>query len=606
MRRPHDQQRMIRRRALVIGGVQAAAGLALLSRLYYLQFVRGDELKTEAEGNRVKVQLIIPPRGIISDRQGVVMAGNDINFRLMIDRDKPLQARASLTRLAEILSWPKATRDKFLAEIPPRRPAAPLLLMEQLPWEVMAKIEFHLPELPAVFIEEGQWRNYPFADHAAHLIGYVGKVAQSDNRDHPLLKLPDMKIGKNGVELLFEERLRGTAGTRHIEVNALGQPVRELAKKPPIPGGTLQLTVDSRLQEFIVGRLGDQSGAVLVMNVHNGDLLALVSMPAFDPNQFSKGIRADYWKALNANERVPLMNKAITGQYPPGSTFKMLVGLAALRAGKINAETTVYCPGHFMLGNHRFNCWKPEGHGSMNYKSAIAQSCDTFFYTAGRAVGIEAIAETAREFGLGASTRLGLMGEKPGIIPDPDWKRKARGTIWHPGETINASIGQGDVLTTPLQLAVMTARMVNGGKKILPRLTTETAIRTEGYVDIDPEYLKLAIEGMDMVTNDPRGTAYASGLREPAFRFGGKTGTSQVRRITVRGQDQSRIPWRFRHHALFVGYGPLPKPEYCCAVMIEHGGGGASAAAPVARDVMRKTFELMGIAPDAPVMEQPT
>ena len=597
---------MIRRRALVIGGVQAAAGLALLSRLYYLQFVRGDELKTEAEGNRVKVQLIIPPRGIISDRQGVVMAGNDINFRLMIDRDKPPQARASLTSLAELLGWPNATREKFLAEIPPRRPAAPLLLMEQLPWEVMANIEFHLPELPAVFIEEGQWRNYPFADHAAHLIGYVGKVAQSDNRDHPLLKLPDMKIGKNGVELVFEERLRGTAGTRHIEVNALGQPVRELAKKPPVPGGTLQLTIDSRLQEFIVGRLGDQSGAVLVMNVHHGDLLALVSMPAFDPNQFSKGIRADYWKALNANERVPLMNKAITGQYPPGSTFKMLVGLAALRAGKINAQTTVYCPGHFMLGNHRFNCWKPEGHGSMNYKSAIAQSCDTFFYTAGRAVGIEAIAEIAREFGLGASTKLGLMGEKPGIIPDPEWKRNARGTIWHPGETINASIGQGDVLTTPLQLAVMTARMVNGGKKILPRLTTETAIRTEGYVDIDPEYLKLAIEGMDMVTNDPRGTAYASGLREPAFKFGGKTGTSQVRRITVRGQDQSRIPWRFRHHALFVGYGPLPKPEYCCAVMIEHGGGGASAAAPVARDVMRKTFEIMGIAPDAPVMEQPT
>ncbi len=596
---------MIRRRAFVIGGVQAAAGLALVSRLYYLQFVRGEELATEAEGNRVKVQLIIPPRGIISDRQGVVMAGNDINFRLLIDRDKPLQARASLVRLSELLGWTEATRKKWLAEIPPRRPAAPLLLAEQLPWEEMAKIEFYLPELPGVFIEEGQWRNYPFADHAAHLIGYVGKVSEKDNRDHPLLKLPDMKIGKNGVELMFEERLRGTAGTRHIEVNVLGQPVRELAKKPPVSGGTLQLTIDSRLQEFIVARLGEQSGAVVVMNVHDGDLLALVSMPGFDPNAFSKGIRTEYWKALNANERVPLLNKAITGQYPPGSTFKMLVGLAALRAGKINAQTTVYCPGHFMLGNHRFNCWKPEGHGAMNYKSAIAQSCDTFFYTAGRAVGIEAIAQMAHEFGLGQSTALGLMGEKPGIIPDPEWKRRVRGTIWHPGETINTSIGQGDVLTTPLQLAVMTARMVNGGKKILPRLTTETAIRAEGYLDIDPEHLKLAIEGMDMVTNDPRGTAYASGIREPAMRFGGKTGTSQVRRITIRGQDQSKIPWRFRHHALFVGYGPLPKPAYCCAVMIEHGGGGASAAAPVARDVMRKTFELMGISPDAPVMERP-
>ena len=229
----------------------------------------------------------------------------------------------------------------------------------------------------------------------------------------------------------------------------------------------------------------------------------------------------------------------------------------------------------------------------MNYTSAIAQSCDTFFYTVGRAAGIEAISVMAHDFGLGSSTGLGLMGEKPGIIPDPTWKKRVRNTIWHPGETINTSIGQGDVLTTPLQLAVMTARMVNGGKKILPRLTLETEIRTEGFIDIDPEYLNLAVEGMDMVTNDPRGTAYGSGIREPAFRFGGKTGTSQVRRITIRGQDQSKIPWRFRHHALFVGYGPTPKPDYCCAVMIEHGGGGASTAAPIARDVMRKTLELM-------------
>jgi penicillin-binding protein 2 len=593
MRRPADQKKMIDRRTMIIGGVQAATGLALVGRLSYLQFVRGDEFTTEAEGNRIKVQLLIPPRGIIADRIGVVMAANDVNFRLLLDRDKPAQARETLVKIAALLGWSDAMRDKLLAEIHPRRRAAPLLLMEQLPWEMMAKIEFHMPELPGTAIEEGQWRNYPFADHAAHLIGYVGKVAESDNRDHPLLKLPDMKIGKNGVEYLFENRLRGVAGTRQTEVNVLGQPIRELSKKMPEPGGTLALTVDSRLQEFIVGRLGDHSGAVVVMNVHNGNLLALVSMPAFDPNEFSKGIREDYWKALNANEKVPLMNKAITGQYPPGSTFKMLVGLAALRAGKIHAGTTVFCPGHFMLGNHRFNCWKPEGHGTMNYTSAIAQSCDTFFYTVGRAAGIEAISAMAYDFGLGNSTGLGLMGEKPGIIPDPTWKRRVRNTIWHPGETINTSIGQGDVLTTPLQLAVMTARMVNGGKKILPRLTLETAVRTEGFIDIDPEHLNLAIEGMDMVTNDPRGTAYASGIREPAFRFGGKTGTSQVRRITIRGQDQSKIPWRFRHHALFVGYGPTPKPDYCCSVMIEHGGGGASTAAPIARDVMRKTLELM-------------
>lgn len=592
MARPIDQLRMLNRRTLVFGSVQAVAGMALLSRLYYLQFIKGEELRTEAEGNRVKVQLIIPPRGLITDRKGVVMAGNDVNYRLFIDRENPKQARAILKRLSKLLHWSAPTEQKLLDQIHPRRPAGPLMLAEQLAWEDMAKVEFHLPELPGVVIEEGQWRNYPFADHAAHLLGYVGKVSERDNRDHPLLKLPDMKIGKNGIEYLFEERLRGTAGTKHIEVNAIGQPIRELKKEEPIPGGALKLTVDSRLQEFIVQRLGDQSGAVVVMHIHTGDLLALVSMPAFDPNEFSKGIKEGYWKALNANEKVPLMNKAITGQYPPGSTFKMLVGLAALREGKINARTTVHCPGHFFLGTHRFNCWKPEGHGTMNYKSAIAQSCDTFFYTVGRQAGIEAIATMARDLGLGVSTELGLMGEKAGIIPTPEWKQKVGRGIWNPGETINTSIGQGDVLTTPLQLAVMIARMVNGGKKILPRLTEETEIRDEGFIDIDAEFLKLAVEGMDMVTNDPTGTAYASGIRDEAYRFGGKTGTSQVRRILIRGLNQNTLPWRFRHHGLFVGYGPTHDPQYGCAVLIEHGGGGASAAAPVAKDVMQKTMEL--------------
>ncbi|MFZ4125610.1 MAG: penicillin-binding protein 2 [Rickettsiales bacterium] len=591
MARSHNQLQMLNRRTVVFGGIQAAAGAALLSRLYYLQFIKGDELKTEAEGNRIKVQLIIPPRGVITDRMGVVMAGNDISYRLYIDRDQPKQARKTLVRLAALLAWDEAQTKRVLEQIPPRRPAGPLLLAEQLPWEQMAKVEFHLPELPGVAIEEGQWRNYPFADHAAHLLGYVGKVSERDNRDHPLLRLPDMKIGKNGIEYLFEERLRGTAGTRHIEVNALGQPIRELKKEEPIAGGALKLTVDSRLQEFIVQRLGDQAGAVVVMHVHTGDILALVSMPAFDPNEFSKGIKEGYWKALNANERIPLMNKAITGQYPPGSTFKMLVGLAALREGKITARTTVHCPGHFFLGNHRFNCWKPEGHGTMDYKSAIAQSCDTFFYTVGKAAGIEAIAKMAHDLGLGESTELGLMSEKAGIIPTPEWKARIGRGGWNPGETINSSIGQGDVLTTPLQLAVMIARMANGGKKILPRLTEEVKVRDDGFIEIDEAFLKLAQEGMDMVTNAPTGTAYASGIREEAYRYGGKTGTSQVRRIVIRGLNQNTLPWKYRHHGLFVGYGPTHDPQYCCAVLIEHGGGGASAAAPVAKDIMQKTME---------------
>lgn len=597
MARIFHEQRMIGRRGLIYGGIQLAAGVGLLSRLYYLQFVKGDEFTTEAEGNRIKVQLLVPPRGEMIDRTGILLAGNDINYRLLLERDRPDIALATLDKLVRMLKWSPDFAKKLRAQINPRRPAEPMLLLEHVEWEDMAKIEFHLPELPSVVIEEGRWRNYPFADHASHLLGYVGRVSEKElSKDSPpLLRQPDMKIGKNGVEVLFEDRLRGSAGMRHLEVNVRGRVVRELKEIPATPGERLQLTIDSRLQEYIVERLGTESGAVTVMDIHTGELLALVSMPAFDPNAFSKGIKQNYWDQLLKDEKNPLLNKGIAGLYPPGSTFKMIVGLAGLKKGTITPNTRIYCPGHFFLGNHRFNCWKPEGHGPMNYKDALAQSCDTFFYTVGRNAGIEAISDMAHEFGLGEVTGLGLRGEKGGIIPNPDWKRKARGLPWNPGETINASIGQGDVLTSPLQLAVMIARMANGGKKVKPRLTPlESGKEAEfDYIDVDELHLQDMLAGMDMVTNSPRGTAYGSGIREEGMKFAGKTGTSQVRRITVRGQNQNLIPWKYRHHALFVGYAPVSKPRYAISVLIEHGGGGSSAAAPVARDVIRKTQELL-------------
>jgi len=585
---------MIKRRALVFGSVQMAAGLGLLSRLYYLQFVRGAEFATEAEGNRVKVQMLIPPRGVIADRYGVAMAANHVNYRLMLESEQKDIAASTLKLIADLLPLRPQEFAERGVDIKRAKRGFPVLVREHLSWEEMAKIEFHLPNLPAAFIEEGQWRHYPFSDHASHLIGYVGKVSPSEVNDKdPLLKQPDMRIGKNGIEQLYEQRLRGIPGTRQLEVNAVGSPVRELAKKEAKPGPTLGLTIDTRLQEFVVQRLGEESGGVVVMNIHNGDVLALASMPSYDPNEFSKGIKQGYWNQLNADEKVPLLNKAIGGQYPPGSTFKMVTGLAALRSGKVSPERKVYCPGHFYLGSNRWNCWKPEGHGAVNFAEALAVSCDTYFYTVGREVGIDAIADMGRELGLGTMPGLGLRGERAGIMPSPAWKKQARGLPWNPGETINTAIGQGDVLTTPLQLAIMTARIVNGGKKIHPRLLLDDPVRDDGFIDIDERHLNAALEGMDMVINSPRGTAYASRIQVEGMSFGGKTGTAQVRRITIRGQDQSRIPWRFRHHALFVAYAPVEKPEYCCAVMIEHGGGGASAAAPVARDVMQKLQELL-------------
>ena len=594
MARPFDMNRMISRRALLLGGLQLTAGAGLLSRLYYLQFMRGAEFTTLAEDNRIKVHLLIPPRGVISDRNGVAMAMNQVNFRLMLGTDNRKQAKESLQLLVDLLQLRAAEQRDIEVAINRMRGGLPVLVREHLPWESMATVEYHLPKLPGVFIEEGQWRHYPFADHASHLIGYVGKVAKGEtDKSEPLLQLPDMKVGKNGVEYAYEETLRGVAGTRRVEVNVIGAQVRELKKDPPEAGDELKLTIDSRLQEFCVNRLGEESGGIVVMDANEGDVLALVSMPAFDPNEFSKGITDKYWKKLNANEKNPLLNKAISGQYPPGSTFKMVTGLAGLKAGKFSANSHVHCPGYFMLGNHRFGCWKVEGHGTLTMAEALEQSCDTYFYTVAHEIGIDAVAEMGHELGVGVLPELGLRGEKAGIMPSPEWKEKARGVQWNPGETINTAIGQGDTLMTPLQLAVMTARLVNGGNKIYPRLTRDEDVRSDGFIDIDPSYLELIIDGMTRVTNSPRGTAYAAGIREPAFRYGGKTGTAQVRHLVVAGQDQKKLPWLMRHHALFVGFAPLATPRYVCGIIIEHGGGGASTAAPIARDVMQKVQELM-------------
>ena len=594
MARALNLNQMLTRRAMVFGGIQALAGAALLSRLYYLQFIKGEEFVTEAEGNRIKVQLLIPPRGLITDRHRIPLAINQVNYRLMLESENAKLALATLDKLQTLLPLSTKAFEEVKVEIRRAKAGFPILVREHLSWNEMAKIEYHKPDLPVALIDEGQWRHYPFADHLSHLIGYVGKVAEEEVEDNqPLLKQPDFRIGKNGIEALYEERLRGVAGTRQMEVNALGSPVRELEKRESTPGEELALTIDSRLQEFTVGRIGEESGAVVVMQVHTGEVLALASMPAFDPNEFSKGITSAYWKELNANKKVPLLNKALAGQYPPGSTFKMITGLAALASGKVSAKTKVFCPGYYMLGNHRFGCWKPEGHGTVDLESAIAHSCDTYFYTVGRDAGIDAIAAMAKEFGLGAISGLKLKGERPGIVPSPEWKKKARGTSWNPGETLNSAIGQGDTLATPMQLAIMTARLVNGGKKILPRLLMNEPDRDEGFIDIDPAFLELMDKGMYQVVNEPGGTAFGSRITEEAYQFGGKTGTAQVRKLLVVGQDQSTLPWELRHHALFVGYAPVAKPTICCSVLIEHGGGGASAAAPVAKDVLRKALELM-------------
>jgi penicillin-binding protein 2 len=605
MPKENEKQRVLSRRALIFGGLQMAAFSALAGRLYYLQFIKSEELYSLSENNRIKLQLVAPPRGNILDRHGKPMASSDINYRLFLDYSTLTQQsfQSTVAHLNGLLPLP----DKKLAQLKSQRvstAAMPDMLRDHLSWDEVAMLELNMMDLPGVMIDLGQIRTYPLADEAAHLLGYLGAVAEEDlsEDDPPLMRLPDFKIGKNGIEKMLEDRLRGTAGIRQLEVNVHGMPVREIGKTPPVAGENIRLTIDARLQKYASDLIKNESASVVVMEVDTGNVLTLASMPAFDPNVFSKGISSEYWKELSRDKKAPLLNKSIAGQYPPGSTFKMLVGLAGLEEKLITPDTRVFCPGHFMLGNHKFNCWKEGGHGHVNYHEAVAQSCDTFFYTLAQRMGIEPYADMARRFGLGQTHNIGLLGEKAGIIPGPDWKMKRYKQRWTGGDTINASIGQGYVLSTPLQLAVMAARMASG-LNVVPRLhVPEGEERPEfSPIKLDEEWLRLNMEAMNAVCNSQTGTAYGKRIIDPRFAMGGKTGTSQVRRILQRGQDQKTLPWEARHHALFVAYAPITNPKYACCVVVEHGGGGAAAAAPIARDVLLRLQQWeAGIEPAAP------
>ena len=593
MRTEQSKKKLLNRRTFILGSIQVGVATLLSGRLFQLQSLRASEYATLAEDNRINLKLIRPKRGLIYDRFGVELAVNDPNYQLMMNRAALKNKDDILQKLSSYLEEDTPRLQQMLSRQLKRSPHDQnIMLKEFLEWNEVSAIELNAADLEGVSVEVGEIRRYPYSFATSHLLGYVGTASQSEAKGNRLLKVPGMKIGKNGLEQQSETRLQGVAGLRYMEVNAAGRYLKEVKREDAVPGENLTCTISAELQQFAADRIGEESGSAVIMDIHNGDVLTLCSVPSYDPNRFSRGISHAYWNELTADEKTPLVNKAINGQYPPGSTFKMLVGLKGLEAGIINQSTRFHCPGHFYLGRHRFNCWRAGGHGSVNYTQALERSCDTFFYNVAKRLGIESIAEMARMLGLGQDYDLGLIGEKSGLIPSPEWKRGAHNQIWHPGDTINASIGQGYVLTTPLQLAIMTARLATG-KAIMPRLWTDKELKPFEMLEIAPQHLELAQQGMIDVTTGIRGTGRGSQIREAGFQMAGKTGTSQVRRITVRGQDQSRIPWKQRHHALFVAYAPIVNPRYAGAVVIEHGGGGASAAAPVMKDIMLKCQQIM-------------
>ena len=588
-----------RRTALVVGG-QFALLSGLVARMYYLQVHQADRYRTLADENRINLRLLPPPRGFIVDRFGEAMAINVQNYRLVIIPEQAGDAPETLRRLVGLVEISDRDRRRVLREIKRRRAFVPLTIRDGLSWSEVSRLEVNAPDLPGVDIDVGLSRFYPQGTVAAHILGYVSAVTEKLRTGDPLLELPGFRIGKRGIEKRHDLALRGSAGFSEVEVNAIGRVIRELRRREGQAGQRVDLTIDASLQAFVAERLAvEKSAAAVVLDVRNGEVLAMVSTPSFNPNAFNEGLSVPEWRRLVNNPLSPLTNKTISGQYAPGSTFKIAVMLAALEAG-ISPEQKVFCSGHIKLGNQRFHCWKRAGHGAMTMIEAMRESCDTWFYTIALKLGIDKIAEAAQRLGLGETLGVDLDGEKPGLIPTRAWKKAVIGRRWQRGETLISAIGQGYVLTTPLQLAVMMARVINGGHAITPKIQREppSGAGDEEIVSVDSpsigysaEALKLVATALDSVVNNPRGTAYKSRIRTPSMAMGGKTGTAQVRRISVAERESgilknNQLMWRERDHALFVGFAPVNDPRYAISVVVEHGGGGSSKAAPIAKDIL--------------------
>lgn len=593
-----ESQRRIGRRALVLGGIQTALIGTLALRLQHLQLDQADQFRLLAEENAIKVRLIPPARGLILDRRGTIIAGNEQNYRVTVIADDAGDLEAVLDRLSRLIPLDPEDRARTIKEAR-RTPTLPVTVADRLTWEEFSRVAVNSPALPGITTEVGLSRNYPFGPDFAHVLGYVGPVSDYDlsriEDPDPLLRIPRFQIGKLGVEAKLEPLLRGKAGSRRVEVNATGRVMRELGRKEGDPGANVQLTIDHRLQNFVQARLGEESAAAVVIDIGTGDIVAINSSPSFDPNLFVRGISSADYRALMENDHRPLADKTVQGAYPPGSTFKMITAMAALEAGVISAGESVYCPGYITLGNRRFHCWRRGGHGEVSLTKSLEQSCDVYYYEIAQRVGIERIAEMARRMGIGTRFDLPMSAISEGLAPDREWKRAKYGTDWLIGDTLNTAIGQGFVLASPLQLAVMTARLASG-KAIMPRLVraidgVEQPVEQPADLGVSEAVLRGVRKGMFDVSNSRRGTAYASRIVDDRMRMAGKTGTSQVRNITAaeraRGvTSNSDLPWHRRDHALFVCYAPFDAPKYAVSVVVEHGGSGSAAAAPIARDIL--------------------
>lgn len=587
------------RRAALLGGVQLLFMGGLAARMRYLQVDQADQFRLLAEENRINIRLIPPTRGEIFDRNGVRLAENVPSYRIVMVREDAGDVDAVMARLSQIIEIDLETYERALIEVKRSAPFLPVTIIDDVSWDEVSKVSVNAPALPGVTPEVGLTRVYPRGSDFAHVVGRVGRVSQKDldaleNPDQ-VLRIPRFQIGKLNVEARSEDLLRGSAGTKQVEVNATGRVMRELDRREGQSGADLQLTIDSKLQGYVQARLGEESAAAVIIDCETGDIAAIASAPSYDPNLFIGGISSAEYDPLLQSPYRPLVNKTVQGVYPPGSTFKMVTAMAALEEGIIGPDETVFCSGHLEVADRKFHCWKRAGHGAVDLANSLKQSCDVYYYDLALKVGIEKISAMARRFGLGIRHDLALSSVNSGLMATKEWKRSTRGADWVIGDTVNASIGQGFMLASPLQLAVMQARL-STGREVTPRLIksvdgVEQPLGTGASLNMNETNLRKMRSAMYQVVNDRRGTAYRSRIIADDMRMAGKTGTSQVRNITAaeraRGVTRNQdLPWERRDHALFVAYAPFDNPRYAVSVLVEHGGGGSTAAAPIARDIM--------------------
>ncbi len=602
------------RRTLMVSGGMTAVLAALGGRLYQLQIKDGDLYHTAAEDNRVNERLVAPPRGRILDRFAVELANNRRNYRLLLVAEQASNGTAAaLDTIARVIALSDQQKKRVMRDLAVNKRFVPVVVAENLSWDEFALVNQHLPYLPGVQPDVGETRAYPYGAELSHLIGYVAPVSQSDKQtddSDALLDLPGFRIGKRGIEKQYDTEIRGKAGASRVEVNAYGRVIRELSRDPATAGKDVYLTIDRELQNFADQKMTGQSAACIVMDCLNGDILALSSTPGFDPNLFNVGISNDEWKTLTTDDHKPLINKALGGEYPPGSTFKTAMAMAAVQNGL--ADLQVNCNGALQLGNNTFHCWawKKGGHGHVDLKRGIAQSCDVFFYEVARRLGIDKMHDAATALGIGSRTGIEIPGERPGFMPNSEWKLRHTGIPWQVGDSLSAGIGQGYVIATPIQLCTLAARIASG-RAVSPRVVHAVGDVVQPRPVPNPlpfsdEAFQKVRDGMNAVTNEG-GTAGSFRIAEPGFEMAGKTGTAQVRKISKEERasgvkKNGSLPWALRDHGLFVAFAPVAAPRYALACITEH-ASDAHPQVAIARDVLRfaQQRNVLGLKTQYPV-----